>query len=326
MEPFYESCTQCPKKCGTARNAGIPGFCGEPAEIRLAWAGLHFGEEPPVTGSGGSGTLFVTGCNLGCSFCQNYQISNDGMGTAVSPEEFAEICLALASSGAENINIVTGSHAIPGIAAGLEEATLQGLSIPVLWNSSAYETPEALSLLDGLVQVWLPDLKTLNPLLARSVFRAEDYPAVAKKAVRWMANHSPLSIEQTGSTSYPNGKIVSGVIIRHLALPGKLADTELVLRWFAEHLQGKALLSLMTQYTPVSKSAHAAALDAFPDRVLDRTEYNTLVSLLDELGIDDGFYQELVQDTEWLPDFERIQPFTSVLAKPVWHWKQGFIR
>jgi len=325
MDTLYNTCFQCPKRCGTARNAGVAGFCGETAEVRIAWAGLHFGEEPPVTGAGGSGTIFITGCNLGCSFCQNYQISQDGMGTAVEPVEFAEICLALASAGAENINIVTGSHAIPGIAAGLEKAAAQGLAVPVLWNSSAYETPEALERLDGLVQAWLPDLKTLNPLLAASVFHAQDYPVAAKKAIRWMAAHSPLSMTGIGSASHPQGKIESGVIVRHLALPGKLADTELVLRWFAEHLQGKALLSLMTQYTPVAQSSHASGIDAFPDRYLDQKEYDALLALLEELGIDDGFYQELVQDTDWLPDFNRLQPFSSALAKPVWHWKEGFL-
>ena len=192
MEKEYEVCISCPRGCGTSRNEKKIGVCGETADLRIAWAGLHFGEEPPVTGKRGSGTIFITGCNLGCAFCQNFQISRDGMGRKVDAHEFAEMCLALAETGAENINIVTGSHAIPTIASGLRKAKDQGLSIPILWNSSAYETIEALSLLEGLVTVWLPDLKTLNPLLSESVFRASDYPKVAKKAIRYMVDKSPL--------------------------------------------------------------------------------------------------------------------------------------
>jgi len=325
MEKEYESCRICPRNCGVNRNNGETGFCGEDAGIRVAWAGLHFGEEPPVTGTGGSGTVFITGCNLRCLFCQNYQISQDGMGKSVSSAVFADICLALQKTGAENINIVTGSHAIPAIATGLREAKGKGLSIPVLWNSSAYENTEALDLLDGLVSVWLPDLKTLNPVLSGAVFRADDYPKIAKKAIRHMAAKSPLRIDTADEQHCPSGRIKSGVIVRHLALPGKLADTELVLRWFAEHLADRAILSLMTQYTPVTKSPYAQNIEAFPDRPLERAEYDRLTALLEELGIDTGFYQELVEDTEWLPDFSRTQPFSSVLARPVWHPSSGFI-
>ena len=209
MYAEYQSCKLCPRDCGVNRNAGVTGLCGEPAEARVAWAGLHFGEEPPVTGKGGSGTIFITGCNLRCAFCQNFQISQDGMGKAVSTAEFAAICLALQNAGAENINIVTGSHAIPAVAAGLREARALALDIPILWNSSAYETPEELSLLDGLVTVWLPDLKTLNPVLSESVFRAADYPKSAKKAIRYMADTSPLNIEHPDDAKYPAGKILS---------------------------------------------------------------------------------------------------------------------
>jgi len=347
MEKEYETCLSCPRGCGINRNNKHIGTCGETADLRIAWAGLHFGEEPPVTGERGSGTIFITGCNLGCVFCQNFQISRDGMGRKVEAAEFAEICLSLSEAGAENINIVTGSHAIPSIASGLRKAKDQGLSIPILWNSSAYEKTEELSLLEGLVTVWLPDLKTLNPLLSENVFRASDYPKIAKKAIRFMAEKSPLIIEQSlqvtagdqkarrahsdnsahnaGDNEANQGKIVSGVIVRHLALPGRLPDTELVLRWFAEHLKDKALLSLMTQYTPVKKSPYAQGIDAFPDRLIDQNEYKKLTRLLEELEIDTGFYQELVEDADWLPDFARQQPFPSKLAKPVWHWSTGFL-
>lgn len=321
----YDSCAICPRNCGTDRNSGKRGLCGETAALRVSWAGLHFGEEPPVTGKGGSGTVFITGCNLRCKFCQNWQISQDGMGLAVTASLFAEICLELERIGAENINIVTGSHAIPGIAAGLTLAKEQGLTLPVLWNSSAYENPEALALLDGLVTVWLPDLKTLNPELAANVFHAKDYPRAAKKAIRYMASRSPLILEPA-TDDLPSGRIKSGLIVRHLVLPNRLADTETVLAWFAEHLAGKALLSLMTQYTPVKESPYAKEIDAFPNRIMNRNEADRLQGLLETYGIEDGFYQELVEDTSWLPDFNRNQPFSSSLAKPVWHWRDGFVK
>ncbi len=320
----YEACTICPRNCGINRNGGKRGLCGEDASLRVAWAGLHFGEEPPITGTGGSGTVFITGCNLRCKFCQNWQISQDGMGLAVTEAGFAEICLELQRSGAENVNIVTGSHAIPAIAAGLRHAKNVGLSVPILWNSSAYECPEALALLDGVVSVWLPDLKTLNPELAANVFHARDYPKAAKKAIRFMADRAPLALTPPDD-ALPSGRITSGVILRHLVLPNRLADTELVLEWFAEHLAGKALLSLMTQYTPVRESPHAKGIDAFPDRLMTPKEADRLQGLLEDYGISDGFYQELVEDTSWLPDFVRPQPFSSALAKPIWHWRDGFI-
>ncbi len=320
----YDECRICPRDCGTNRNGGKKGLCGETSALRISWAGLHFGEEPPVTGSGGSGTVFVTGCNLRCKFCQNWQISQEGMGLAVTEAGFADICLALEREGAENINIVTGSHAIPAIASGLRHARGQGLTLPILWNSSSYEKPEALGLLEGLVSVWLPDLKTLNPELSEGVFHARDYPRSAKKALRYMAGQSPLSIEPPTETR-PSGRISSGMIVRHLVLPNRLADTELVLQWYAERLAGKALLSLMTQYTPVTHSPRGREIDAFPNRLIDRPEADRLQVLLERYGIEDGFYQELVEDTSWLPDFTKTQPFSSSLARPVWHWQSGFI-
>jgi putative pyruvate formate lyase activating enzyme len=245
------------------------------------------------------------------------------MGTAVDADEFSRICLGLQERGAENINVVTGSHAIPRLARFLSIAKANGLTIPILWNSSAYETPEALELLRGIVDVWLPDLKTLNPVLSRGVFGAEDYPRVAKRAIKRMTEISPLR--------YGHGRdgesevITGGVIVRHLALPGRIADTRLTLEWFAEHLAQGSLLSLMTQYTPVGKSPRAGEIDEFENRLLDKEEFEGLTDLLEELGIEGGFYQELSGDTEWLPDFTRDQPFSSALARPTWHWKSGFI-
>jgi putative pyruvate formate lyase activating enzyme len=319
----YRHCRLCPRNCGVDRLAGGRGFCGETAELRLAFAGLHSGEEPPLIGRGGSGTIFVSGCNLGCVFCQNYQISRDNaerrMGRPVSTEEFAAICLELQKRGAENINIVTGGHAIPAIVHGLVAARGAGLSIPALWNSSGYESRTALELLADHIDVYLPDLKTLDSGLAARFFRTGDYPRIAPDAILTMIEMAYRPSRPARSTP------AERVIIRHLALPGYLDSTRAVLRWFAEYAQGKAILSLMTQYTPVPSDGDSAAAPqgggVAPGRFLDKREYETVVGWLEEFGIEDGFCQELVTGSDWLPDFGKPNPFSSDLSVPVWHWK-----
>lgn len=325
MESLYVSCCQCSKLCGINRASGQVGFCGETQAIKVAWAGLHFGEEPPITGKRGSGTIFITGCNLRCSFCQNFQISQEGMGTIVSIQTFSEICLGLERMGAENINVVTGSHAIPEIAQGLRLAKQNGLSIPILWNSSAYESLDSLKLLKDLVDVWLPDLKTLNPDLALQMSAAADYPQVATKAIEWMVANRPLVLEKKDGDDQLYGKIVSGVIVRHLVLPEKIAETIHVLEWLSKKIKNKAMFSIMTQYTPVEKSPKHKNLTAFESRYINNDEFNDIQDMLDIYELDQGFYQELVQDSQWLPDFSKMQPFSSDLAKPLWHWKKGFV-
>jgi putative pyruvate formate lyase activating enzyme len=232
------------------------------------------------------------------------------MGRSVSQDELAGIFLALGEMGAENINIVTGSHAVPALGEAIRAARRAGLQIPVLWNSSAYENPDALFLLRDVVDVWLPDLKTLDTDLAARFFRAPDYPEAAEKAILAM-------MDMQGGREYRGEILQRGVIIRHLVLPGYLESTRKVLRWFADQAQGRALLSVMTQYTPSGGSG--------PERFVNTREYETVLNWLAEFGIDDGFYQELVQDSAWLPDFNRANPFSSELSVPVWHWRYGFV-
>ena len=342
---LYASCRQCPRQCEADRASGKRGLCGEDAGLRAASACLHFGEEPLLTVFGGSGTIFFTGCTLRCSFCQNYQISQQGIGRKISTDEFASICLKLQEAGAENINLVTGSHHIPAIAEGLRAARDAGLTLPVAWNSSAYESPEMLDLLAGLVDIWLPDLKTLNPMMSESLFGAADYPTVAKRAIRKMLSLSPLRIEEVekGSAGRSGGaaskaavkkggelreKILSGVIIRHLFLPGRMDDTVLVLDYLKAHADGRACISLMSQYTPVpfegdekELEGRRKSLSAFQNRLVDADEDKKLRGLIDSYSFEYLFYQDLSDDTSWLPDFRRPQPFSAVLAKPVWHWK-----
>jgi putative pyruvate formate lyase activating enzyme len=249
------------------------------------------------------------------------------MGRAVSAAEFAEICLALQKRGAENINIVTGSHAVPAIVAGVEEARRQGLAIPLLWNSSGYEGAVSLALLKDTVDVYLPDLKTFDSRVAARFFNAPDYPRVAADAIRKMMEHRALSYGEGRGQGPAAGVLKSGVMVRHLILPGFLDATRDVLRWFAANCRGRALLSVMTQYTPVGGGLTAAAPlgeAAMPSRCVTPEEYETVLGWLDEFGIDDGFCQELITGSEWLPDFSRLNPFSSELSTPAWHWREGF--
>jgi putative pyruvate formate lyase activating enzyme len=339
MTDFYKSCKLCPRNCGTDRLAGKKGFCGETAALRIAAALIHFGEEPPLVGTGGSGTIFISGCNLGCAFCQNWQISQnagaDGgksaLGREVCTEEFVKICAALRDKGAENVNIVTGSHAVPGIARALAAAKDAGVRLPVLWNSSGYESAEALELINEHVDIYLPDLKTLDGEIAAKFFNAPDYPKTAAAAI--------LKMIETGKK----------VIVRHLILPGFPDSTRAVLRWFADNAAGSGggqsntQLSLMTQYTPIPgrnrpmRKPHSGLSYKFPigshcrgnfmrpegglpDGFLTEEDYKTVIGWLEEFNIEDGFCQELVTGTDWLPDFTRANPFSSELSKPVWHY------
>ena len=347
-EDFYRECRQCPRKCGINRAVPEPveggaGFCRESADLRIAFAGLHFGEEPLVTVFGGSGTIFFTGCTLRCAFCQNYQISQDGLGRTVDSAEFTDICLKLQAAGAENINLVTGSHHIPKIAEFLRDARNNGVTIPFCWNSSGYETVEMLELLKGLVTIWLPDLKTLDKTLARNLFAAPDYPDAATAAIRWMIENNPLEIvsipeppdakpAEWAEKGQPRDKIMSGVIVRHLFMPGKFEQTAGVLEWLKQNADGRAIISLMNQYTPVpfkedaeQIAARKKALTNLENRLVTPQEDADIQDLIEAYDFEYLFYQELTDDTSWLPDFTRKQPFSNKLAQPVWHCNHHFL-
>ena len=294
------------------RNKGKKGFCKEDAILHVAWAGLHFGEEPVLTGDEGSGVIFIRGCNLACSFCQNYQISQEGMGSAVSTDLFASICMALQKKGAHNINIVTGSHHTLSIIEGLRLAKKRGLFIPIVWNTSSYEKASEIERLSEYVDIWLSDLKTLDSSLSFKCFNAKDYPLIAKNAILKMSMLSPLKYTKDSKL------LLSGVIVRHLALPTMQDDTENIIKWFSNNIKDGGLLSIMTQYTPIKKTGSF-------DRYLTKEEDDSLKYLLSKYDIKEGFYQELLQDSSWLPNFQKTQPFSSKLAIPIWHWKVGFL-
>jgi len=235
-----------------------------------------------------------------------------GLGKPVSPDEFAGICAALRDKGAENINIVTGSHAVPALIKGFIAARKAGVNIPALWNSSGYESPQVLELLKDHVDIYLPDLKTLDSEIAQNFFNAPDYPETAKTAILKM-----IDMLEEKSPEYAREKI----IVRHLVLPGLLESTRSVLRWFADNIKNRALLSLMTQYTPVYRHSPTPNKNIdIPNRFLSEEEYNTVMKWLEEFNIEDGFCQELVTGSNWLPDFKLINPFSSELSVPVWHF------
>jgi putative pyruvate formate lyase activating enzyme len=313
LETYLRQCMLCPRDCGADRRAGETGFCGQTDQARVALATRHYGEEPPFTGSGGSGTVFFSGCTLGCPFCQNRQISSGGRGRVVATAELAMIFNTLEQRGAENINIVTGTHFAPQIATALSLARTDGLTLPVLWNTSGYENDTGLDVIDGFTDVYLPDLKTLDRGIATQLFSAPDYPDAATAAILRMAARGTPVFDTDGAMK-------SGTIVRHLVLPGMLENTRQVLTWFREHIQGKALLSLMFQYIPTQDEGGTA-----PSRPVEDAEYYRAMSMLDDLGINDGFIQEMDYDSPWMPDFEAPNPFPDDHSKVVWHWKYGFV-
>jgi len=300
LSAYYRNCHLCPRNCGVDRSSLVRGICGEGAVVRAACAVLHRGEEPPIAGEKGSGALFFTGCSLGCNFCQNRQISRGGYGGERSVEELAGLFSRLEKEGAETIDLVTATHFAPSVATALEMASVK---IPVVWNGSGYESPSTLDLIESFVDIHLPDLKTLSSERARRLFRAPDYPVVAKAAIERMGRSHPLE--------YKHGRLVRGVIVRHLVMPGLLEESKELLRWYAEHLADRTLLSLMVQFVDIDGG------DDGP--VLGEAQYDELVDFLGELGIEEGFIQESGDERPWIPDFTRDNPFPSAFSQPVWH-------
>ncbi len=314
MHDLYNECRLCPRNCGVDRLQGETGYCGENARMRSAWAGLHLGEEPPLIGDRGSGTIFFSGCTLKCGSCQNCQISHQGLGREISPAELTGLMLRLQERGGDNINLVTASHFTPSVVQAVAEARVQGLSIPMVWNSSGYEQLATLDLLRETVDVYLPDCKTLDPEVSRRLMGAPDYPVAAQAALQKMMEDKPLVFE--------HGQILQGVIVRHLVLPNLLASSREVLEWFAGQGRDRALLSLMFQYTPLRSGGEGDS--EHPQRTVSRREYEQVLSWLEELGIDDGFVQEPAAGDDWLPDFNQLNPFPQGQAVPIWHYESGY--
>lgn len=288
MTPYI--CSDCPRRCFALRGEKGAGFCRMGAEPVLARAALHFDEEPVVSGTGGSGAVFFSGCALRCRFCQNYPISHQGFGMRVGVRRLREIYFELIDQGAHNINLVNPTH----FSAAILESLEGGLPVPVVWNSGGYERVETLKRFEGRVQVYLPDLKYVCGETSGRYSAAKDYFDFAGPALKEM-------LRQTGPVELDdNGLIRRGTVVRHLILPGCVEESKAVLDWIAENLPG-AWVSLMAQYLPFGNVQGVDALD----RRLTQEEYDDAVDHLLSLGLDDGFVQELSSSDEcYIPKFD----------------------
>lgn len=286
-------CNLCPRKCGAVRTADRgEGYCRMPKSPVLARAALHHWEEPPISGTKGSGTVFFSGCSLGCVFCQNEEISHKDYGKPVSVGRLGEICDELIAQGAHNINFVTPTHFAHIIKQLLETHIL---SVPVVWNCGGYERIETLRALEGKIQIYLPDLKYLDAQAAQRYSCAADYPEVAKAAIREM-------VRQVGPCQFDeSGLLKQGVIIRHLLLPGQLAGAKAVMDWVAGEFEpGTVLFSLMSQYTPWGRAKEFPEID----RRLRGSEIRSAQQYMDALGLE-GFVQDGESaKREYTPDFD----------------------
>jgi len=264
------------------RTSGERGRCGSGAVPRVASVNVHREEEPPISGSGGSGTVFLAGCGLRCIFCQNLPLSHLGTGQDMDPRDLGDRMVDLQRRGVHNINIVTGTHFIPSLLEALLMAKEGGMTLPVVWNTGGYEKVETLRLLEGVVDVYLADYKFSDPAACEDIAAAPDYPETARLALKEMARQSgPLVTDGRGLAR-------SGLIVRHLVLPGDLSGTEAVVAFVAHELPRGTALSLMSQYTPYGKAATHRLLR----RRLWKKEYRSALKLLEKYGITDGWTQE----------------------------------
>lgn len=279
---IYKNCTLCPRSCGADRTSGERGRCGSGAALRVASVNVHRDEEPPISGSGGSGTVFLSGCGLRCMFCQNLPLSHLGTGQDMEPGELGDRMIDLQRRGVHNINIVTGTHFIPSLLEALLAAKEKGLTLPVVWNTGGYERVETLRILDGVVDVYLADYKFSDRSVSEEIASAPDYPERARAAFLEMAR-------QTGPLVTDHGGLArSGLIVRHLVLPGDLSGTEAVIAFVARELPRGTALSLMSQYTPYGEAAAHPLLR----RRIWKKEYRSALRLLKAYGITDGWTQE----------------------------------
>lgn len=285
-------CRLCPRQCGADRTVQ-PGVCHMKDGITVARAAPHFGEEPCISGTRGSGAVFFAGCPLGCVYCQNYELSRGREGQTVTAEHLAGIFRSLEEQGVHNLNLVTGTQFLPGILAALDMAKP---SIPAAWNSSGYETVEAVRSLASRISVFMPDMKYMLPSVAARYSKAPDYPQRARAAIEEMVRLTgPYELDD-------DGLLRRGVLIRHLVLPGQVENTKAVIRWISDtFVPGEVLFSLMAQYTPCGR------LDEYPElrRTVTPEEWAEVMAALEESDIEDGFVQELsASGEEMIPDFD----------------------
>lgn len=316
IEIQMHACRLCPRGCGVDRLAGERGICGQGSEIRAARAALHKWEEPCISGRYGSGAVFFSGCGLGCVYCQNRSIAVQGRGHVISMEHLAEIFLRLQEEGANNINLVTACQFVPQVIASIERARDGGLRLPIVYNSSGYESLSTIQMLEGYVDIYLPDLKYMDREMSRRYSHAADYFEKASKAIHEMVRQTKELLftdeetrsEKLGIDAYQerSGKgesllMTKGVIVRHLLLPGCLEDARRIVSWLLSSFGERIFISLMNQYTPMPCGSTCLELD----RKVDREEYEALVDYAISLGIENGFIQEGETAREsFIPEFD----------------------
>ncbi len=274
----YAHCTLCPRRCGVDRTRGQLGFCKMPGQIHAARAGVHYWEEPVISGSFGSGAVFFSGCTLKCAFCQNYDISQENFGKPLTSAELRAAFERLIDEGVQNINLVTPTHFLPDILPALEPK----LPVPVVYNCGGYESVETLRQLEGKIDVYLPDFKYSDNALAKKLSSAPDYFETASAAILEM-------YRQVGKPVLEDDEMKRGVLLRHLVLPGYVDNSLGVLDWVAEHFRsGDILFSLMSQYVPMGRAAEMPPFD----RRITELEYDSVLSYMMLLGIEDGYTQD----------------------------------
>lgn len=291
----YENCLLCPRKCGINRSTGQTGVCGVSSEIKVARAALHYWEEPCISGKRGSGAVFFSGCSLHCVFCQNREISGGKEGKVISKERLSDIFIELAGKGANNINLVTPGQYIPDIVWAVNDAKSRGMKLPIIYNTSGYENVTELKLLEGIVDVYLPDFKYMDSTLSARYSRAKDYPSVAKQALSEMVRQQPDVVIDDAT-----GLIQKGVIVRQLLLPGHVNDAKAVLKYLYDTYHDHVYISMMSQFTPI-------ALKDYPEinRTVTKREYERLVNYALEIGITNAFIQEGdVAKDSFIPAFD----------------------
>jgi putative pyruvate formate lyase activating enzyme len=294
ISDFMKECTLCPRECKVDRTRGSRGYCKVTGELFVARAALHMWEEPCISGEEGSGTVFFAGCSLGCVYCQNYNIANGLAGKQITIERLSEILIELQEKRANNINLVTPSHYVPQIIEAITLARQKGLQLPIVYNSSAYEKVETLRLLEGYIDIYLPDLKYMDPISAGNYSRAENYFEYATKAIREM-------VRQVGQAEFDDRGIMKrGVIVRHLLLPSNLTDSKKILKYLYDTYGDMIYISIMSQYTPMPRMEDHPLLN----RRVTEEEYEELVDYAIELGIENGFIQEGETASEsFIPEF-----------------------
>lgn len=306
----FKECVLCPRQCGVDRNRNS-GYCGERKTVRVVRASLHLWEEPCISGKTGSGTVFFTGCPLKCVFCQNWKIASGGRGIELTQQQLAGLFLELQKKGARNINLVTPTHFVPQIVEALRAARARGLLIPVVYNTSGYERVETLRLLDGLVDIYLPDLKYYSGELSMRYSNAPDYFACASLAIAEMVRQTGAPVfEKTAAEEQPMMK--RGVIVRHLVMPGHVRDSKEVIQYLYRTYRDEIYISIMNQYTPVGN------LENYPEinRRVTRREYERVIDYAISLGVCNAFIQEGDTAREsFIPDFEDGQGTVGWHAK-----------